>query len=92
MQIIIFIKKEITAFAIILLYFNCIKHPQQTNFNRICFIIIQYYTQMYFNKNKPNIHDNIYSFITCIIYQVSIIPSSEQYFEEISFPTQAYHE
>ena len=33
---------------------------------------------MYFNKKKRNIHHNVYLFITCTIYQESMIPSSEQ--------------
>ena len=52
MKIMIIIKKEIIAFETILPYFNCIKHPSQTNANRIYFIILQYYTQMYLNKKR----------------------------------------
>ena len=42
-------------------------------------------------KNKLNILGNVYLFITCIIYQVYMIPSSEQYFEKIYFSIPACH-
>ena len=47
---------------------------------------------MYFNKIKPNIHDIVYLSVTYIIYQVTIVPSSEQYFEEIYFSIQTCNE
>ena len=41
------------------------------------------------STKKPNIHGNVYIIITYIIYQVSMIPSSQQYYEEIYFSMQA---